>query len=190
MTIFSYIPIFLMYLGPSPAIRHFWTWAWQMFPLWVSLTQALLKRVPTSRKNNSGNSISLQGHLATVRATVGIFAMVSGAVWVYLLLCSPYSITTIFFPFPVAEHTFLPILRRYLQCDHISAMGSSLLWLLYLFSDLKSSGLVKQSWVLLFGLGCLTTACFGPGFALAAGWMWREELLTQREIYDRYDKKN
>ncbi|RYO89272.1 hypothetical protein DL766_000909 [Monosporascus sp. MC13-8B] len=29
--------VFAMFLAPEPAARHYWTWAWQLSPLWIGL---------------------------------------------------------------------------------------------------------------------------------------------------------
>jgi hypothetical protein len=84
------------------------------------------------------------------------------------------------------ETTFLPLLRRHFQINYLSALGSSLMWLCYLFADLKNAHLVPQSWIFLLATGCLTAICLGPGFTLVAGWYWREEILEHQST-DGYE---
>jgi hypothetical protein len=184
LCLFSYLPISLMFLGPSPSIRHRWTWAWQMFPLWVSVAQWIRTRTsafssktePPAKKQESENSSNDNN---IIRATISTFAAVSAGVWIYTLLNSPYSLTMIFIPQDTSntEPTFVSLMRRHFQVSHLSAFGSALMWLVYLFADLKSADLVQQSWICLLSMGGLTTLCFGPGVTIAAGWYWREEIL-------------
>jgi len=69
--------------------------------------------------------------------------------------------------------------RKQFQISHLSASGSALMWMIYLFAELKNADYVQQSWVFLLSIGSLTTLCFGPGATLAAGWYWREEILKR-----------
>jgi hypothetical protein len=98
--LFSYLPLFLMFLGPSPSIRHLWAWVWQMFPLWVSIAQSIRTRAwmhggspLNTHENKTANNDS-----NIFRATISAFAAVSAGVWIYILLNSPYSLTAIFLP--------------------------------------------------------------------------------------------
>jgi hypothetical protein len=192
--LFSYLPIFFMFLGPSPSIRHLWTWVWQTFPLWVSIAQWIRTRtskveLPSTpqedmNSNNEGNII---------RATIAAFAAVSAGVWIYMLFNSSYSLTTIFLPNQEAGNTFVFLMRTHFQISHLATFGSSLMWLVYLFADLKKADLVEQSWVFLLSMGGLTTLCFGPGVTLAAAWYWREEILRREsngEIETRVGDQN
>ncbi|KAH6705935.1 hypothetical protein EV126DRAFT_490703 [Verticillium dahliae] len=59
-----------------------------------------------------------------------------------------------------------------------------LVWLLYLFSDLKRAEIVRWSWPTL--LVCIATALclFGPGVMVGMGWLVRERLLATRSHKD------
>lgn len=65
-----------------------------------------------------------------------------------------------------------------MQCDEVFSFGSSFLWLLYMFVDLYTAGLI--------GMGSVAVSCFipfvaimaGPGSAFALGWYWREHVLS------------
>ena len=184
LCLFSYLPISLMFFGPSPSIRHRWTWAWQMFPLWVSVARWIRTRIsafssktePPANMQESENSSNDNN---IIRATISTFAAVSAGVWMYTLLNSPYPLAVIFIPKDTSntELTFVSLMRRHFQVSRLSAFGSALMWLVYLFADLKSADLVQQSWIFLLSMGGLTTLCFGPGVTIAAGWYWREEIL-------------
>jgi hypothetical protein len=55
--------------------------------------------------------------------------------------------------------------------------GSSLLWIIYLFSDLQRAGMVRRDWFLLIGA---SSALLGPAATVAWFWTWRETLLATR----------
>lgn len=72
----------------------------------------------------------------------------------------------------------MPVMRRFLQVDQVSSFGASLLWLTYLFGDLKAEGVVGQNWLVLFAVKAVLMAVVGPGATFALGWLWREEVLA------------
>jgi hypothetical protein len=74
---------------------------------------------------------------------------------------------------------YIPLMRKYFQISHLATFGSALMWLVYLFAELKGAELMPQSWMFILSMGCLTTVCFGPGATLAAGWYWREEIMKR-----------
>ena len=178
--LFSSIPIYLAYLAPTPATRHYWVWAWQMFPLWISINQVLLQqtvmRIADREAGNDGGKPARD--LLIKRLTLGFFAAQGAVVWIYLLFRSPFTLSTIFLPQIAFEVDFVPAMRRCLQYDEIFGFGSYFLWLGYLFLDLKRVKLLSQSWLVIVGSAVLGTACFGPGAMLALGWLWREENLV------------
>lgn len=71
-----------------------------------------------------------------------------------------------------------------MQCDEVFSFGSSFLWLLYMFVDLYTAGLI--------GMRSVAVSCFipfvaivvGPGSAFALGWYWREHVLSASVILD------
>ena len=66
LALFSYLPVLLMFLGPSPSIRHAWAWVWQMFPLWVSVGQWIRTRMYVEE---STLSIKIKPRLPNTTAT-------------------------------------------------------------------------------------------------------------------------
>jgi hypothetical protein len=155
-----------------------------MFPLWVSVAQWIRTRISafsskTEPPANRQESENTRNDNNIIRATFSTFAAVSAGVWMYTLLNSPYPLAVIFIPKDMSntELTFVSLMRRHFQVSHLSAFGSALMWLVYLFADLKSADLVQKSWIFLLSMGGLTTLCFGPGVTIAAGWYWREEIL-------------
>ncbi len=184
--IFFYIPLFGTYTHPSLTARHWWNWVWQLFPVYVSITQSLVSFFPSSSTTNANANTS---DLPIIRYTLGTFAVISASVWIYVITTSPFSLKTLFVPYSPESDTFLPVMRRFFQVDQLSSLGASLLWLTYLFWDLKKKDLVKQSWGVLFTVKFLLFVCFGPGATLAAGWVYREEILAGVEEAGRKKRR-
>jgi hypothetical protein len=185
LVLLSYFPVLLMFIGPSPSIRHLWAWVWQIFPLWVSVGQWIRTRTYVEESTLDNNAAKTSEHDGNIiRATILAFATISAGVWISMLLNSPYLLTTTFVPqnLCVTNSNLVSIMRRHFQISHLAALGSSPMLLVYLFADSKNADLVEQSWTFLLSEGALMTFCFGPGCALAAGWYWREEILRREVI--------
>ncbi len=130
LALFSYLPVLLMFLGPSPSIRHLWAWLWQMFPLWVSVGQWIRTRMSAEESTLDQNQAKTSEHDSNIiRATILTFAAISAGVWVYMLLNSPYSLTTTFIPqsLSMTNSDFVSTMRRHFQISHLTALGSSLM---------------------------------------------------------------
>lgn len=139
-----------------------------MAPLWIGL----------------GNSIICylaKGLLPHVPLWVPLVTMsiISASTWLFTLLSSPYSLWEIFVP-DLAVHTdFEPHMRKALQLDELFGFGSSYLWLVYMFHDLRDAGIVGKEWALMATFIPVVALCVGPGAALAVGWLWRESVLQK-----------
>jgi hypothetical protein len=156
-----------------------------MFPLWVSIGQWIRTHIhgeESTLDQDQGKTSNHDNNI--IRGTISAFAAISAGVWIYMLLNSPNSLSTIFLPqtLPITKTTFIPLMRKHFQISHLSAFGSSFVWLVYLFADLKNSHLVQQSWIFLFSTAALTTICLGPGVTVAVGWCWREEILRSDSV--------
>jgi len=80
----------------------------------------------------------------------------------------------------VVQNTPLEGLRTMLQWDHILFFGASLLWLISLAADLHSAGLTRIWWSTWALVLLPLVFALGPGAAISAGWLVREELLIRR----------
>ena len=107
--------------------------------------------------------------------------VMSASVWLYTLTMSPYSPLTMFIPqLTPPEQNWIDNIRNFVQWDHVFCFGTALLWLGYLFSDLKHAGMVQQSWFRIVASAALTTVALGPGVAVGLGWLWREDVLANK----------
>lgn len=163
-----------MFLAPNLATRHYWTWAWQLAPVWIGISNFLLSRVASPLLPKSGV-------LTSPKTVLAVLGLVSAGVWIYTLSFSPFSLSTIFIPLAEAQSEYVPHVRKALQTDHLAVFSSSFLWLTYSFLDLSSAGLLSTNWVLNVALVSIVAAIAGPGAAFIFGWYIRERALSSVE---------
>jgi len=177
-----YVPLFISHFHPDLSVRHAGNWIWQIYPVWVSGLQFLLVRTIVPSTIQHDRIYAPTRDVSTIRFTVGTFVALSAAVWLYVFSMSPFSPMTIFIPHPAVPQTsWIVAIRTFVQYDHLFCWSSALLWLGYLFADLKHAGMVTQSWLKIVATAALTTLLLGPGAAVGLGWLWRENiLLTKR----------
>lgn len=185
VALFFYLPHLGSFLHPSLTARHAFNWAWQLFPFFVSLAQMIIMYLPLSSSSGTsepkaGGSVHINNatDLRIIRTTIFPLALLSVSIWIYTLITSPFPLSTLFIPTSQVTNTFLPVMRRFFQVDQVSSFGASLVWLVYMFGDLKTQEVVRQSWVTLFAVVALSLVVVGPGATFTLGWWWREEVLA------------
>jgi hypothetical protein len=164
----------------EPQTRHMWKWVWQPVPLYISLAQILAKYtiMPIVSKGQSSNP---NGDLRTITYTIYSLCTLSSATWLYVLFSAPYSWSTLFIPNLAPGQTGDAYIRMFLQFDEICSEGAMLVWLLYHYSDLKSVGLMKDSWVAILLKGAVCLVLLGPGTTVGLGWLYREQLWANQK---------
>ena len=180
MAVTYYGPYLLGYLSPGPTTRHIAMWLWRMSPVWASLSQWLLARMIVPNTVQHDRIHNVRRDLWPIRITVGVLAALSGFIWLTRLFSAPFPLSVIFIPSKEGLDTFVGSLRDLLQYDGFIFAGSSLLWVVYLFSDLKKAGMVQQSWIAVLAVLGAVTVLSGPGVGTAVGWLWREEILATK----------
>jgi hypothetical protein len=178
-----YIPIYAMLDWPTLAGREAWLFLWQMFPVWISLTAALLS-VTIPDTTVSDRFESPHRDLPVIRYTVKILAAISSAIWLFTCTSALFQngIAGIFIPnsLPSKTTNFAAFTREFLKFDEVFFFGNTLLWLGYLFWDLKHAGMLEQTWawLLVYLLG--SVLLLGPGSTAGLGWLWRENILASK----------
>ncbi|ERF70332.1 hypothetical protein EPUS_07597 [Endocarpon pusillum Z07020] len=181
-----YTPLFVAYCASSLELRYRALWMWHLFPVWTVVGQHVLawtvmpKTIVTDRMQNPKRD------LWAIRITIGSLTALSAAVWLstlYQALRFGFSLSALFFPNDDI-HTYLGGVRNMLVWDQLCFSLSSLLWMLYLFSDLKRAGMVRRSWSFVLGVLIGASVFGGTGAAVGVAWLWREEVLASRRHKD------
>jgi hypothetical protein len=176
-----YIPIFGCYLPwIEPQTRHMWNWIWQPFPVYVSVLQFVLKKTvmpDTIQKDRIENP---SRDMPTIQYTIGSLCALSAVTWWYTLYSAPYSWMTLFIPNIAPGQTGDEYFRMFLQFDELFSLGACLLWLLYLYGDMKKAGMMEDSWIGILLKGVVSLVALGPGVTVGLGWLYRERLLATK----------
>ncbi|KAI0012967.1 hypothetical protein F4779DRAFT_510067 [Xylariaceae sp. FL0662B] len=171
MLLFHTSEVFAMFLAPEFATRHYWTWAWQLTPLWIGVINVIFDQALSFLRLKKSPSISLAPLLVTL-------GLISGSVWLYTLLFSPYPLSTLFIPEAEEQFEFITHTRKVFQADELGVVANSLLWLAYSVFDLYAAGLLGSEWLYYAGSLPIVTLCLGPGTAIIVGWYLREKALA------------
>jgi len=150
--------------------------------LWISLLQWALKKTGLVPDTVQADRLAEpKRDMPWIRATVGATVAVSVLVWWYTFTRAPFPAAAIFLPsWDVPTRDWMRTVCNFVQWDYVFMSASALLWLGYLFADLKRAGMVEESWVVVVGFAVLATVVGGPGAAVGLGWLWREEVLATR----------
>lgn len=156
-----------MFLAPTFASRHYWTWAWQLVPLWIGLGNIV-----------ASQAIHLLGvkRVLSPKPTLFALGLISFGVWGYALLFSPHPMSTLFFPEAGPQSGLVLHTRKALQADEVGLYMATFLWLAYSFFDLYISGLVENASLFFVAMLPIVTAGIGPGAAFVLGWYVRERV--------------
>ncbi|KAF2163066.1 hypothetical protein M409DRAFT_68702 [Zasmidium cellare ATCC 36951] len=65
-----------------------------------------------------------------------------------------------------------------LHAAEASLLLPTAVWLALLFTDLKSAGMLRRSWLTIISAGVVVSVICGPTTALGLGWLWREKVLA------------
>lgn len=147
-----------------------------MSPLYIGILSTLLANIISLLPASVARPLRFT---ASAQLALGVPALISAGTWIYTLVCSPYSLSTIFIPVAAPQDDFMPHARRAFQIDQLTTFAGAFLWMSFHVLDMYSAGLVAAGDVF-YSLGLLpvVTAVAGPGAALSFLWFWREGKIT------------
>lgn len=165
MLAFHTLESFAAFLAPDPETRHWFTWTWQLLPLWVGLGDAFLSRwFP-----GAGLGLAEETQL-------GVLTLIAAGVWGYMLRAAPYSLAAIMWPESLVHDEFVPHARFVLQLDNICTFGASFLWMAYSYVGLYRAGVLRgKDCVWVVSLLPVVVAAAGPAAGLAFAWWWKQK---------------
>jgi hypothetical protein len=163
------------FFAPAPELRHIFVWLWFLAPLWVGLGNKLAALAtesppawPPTRRG---------ADLAEKR--MNIMLSLSGAPWIHMLVCAPYSFRAIFVPSARLAHGDPLLLHSRLiwQADFWCTFASAALFFAYELIGMYRAGLLSSGdWWFAICLPPFTIAA-GPGTAVAYYWMWKQDVM-------------
>ncbi|KAL2165007.1 hypothetical protein VTH06DRAFT_303 [Thermothelomyces fergusii] len=182
VVLLSYLlPFYAMLAWSDLVTRQVLLYLWQLYPLWAAAALFVGPRL-FLRDTMTVDKVSHPlRDLPVMRRYVGAAAALSAVVW-WRTMLGPGGLVAVFAPagLPRSEHDLAHFTAEFLKWDEVFAFGSHLLWLAYLFWDLRGAGMLREGWLRVAGLGLLSLVLFGPGATLGLGWLFREHILATR----------
>lgn len=175
------LPLCGAFFWPTLAERQSWLFVWQLYPVYLSVYLfAMSKLFPDTV--DVDKYTNPKRDLPIIQMYMGFSIVLVSSVWIWSWASGPYSLLDIYTPTAIPKTTsnLTDFIRDFLRYDQIFAFSPGLLWLVYLFWDLKHAGMVEVSWgrILLSGIGAMVA--LGPGATLGIGWLWRERVIAEK----------
>lgn len=187
MLLAYYAPYLVAFTGPTAAARQAALWVLQLFPLWVSVGQWLVKHILLSSSTTyQDRHDNVTRDIGTIRHTIGTVALWSAISWLTILWKTPSSSAwALGGATRITEEVSLDSLLvlgahgipRY---DYLVSTASSFLWIFYVYRDLKRAGMVEYGWLRLISFAGALGVCVGPGATVALAWLYRENILATK----------
>jgi hypothetical protein len=176
-----YLPTYAMLDWRDFAIREKILFVWQLFPIWFA---ALCWLLPKFIKDTTDEDkfTAPTSDLPIIETAMGILISLSAASWIRTALKAGTALKFygLFIPSQLTLNTqdFTTFTSDFFKVDELGLFFATFLWLGYLFWDLKSAGMVEESWLNLVAHLVGATIVMGPGATSGMGWMWRERVLA------------
>ncbi|KAF3480348.1 uncharacterized protein GIQ15_05695 [Arthroderma uncinatum] len=181
MILAYYVPYLLAFTGPTTKSREVARWVFRMFPLVVSLGQWLIKQAILPSTIEQDRHSDFNRDIGTIRVTVGVAAVWSTISWLNSVLRTTCLLKDAFSsPGKGLAPLFGNNAESGLPYDYLFTIGSSLLWVSYLYWDLKKARMVEHSWLTLLSFPVIGGLCVGPGATTAIAWLYRENILATK----------
>ncbi|KAH8647014.1 hypothetical protein BGZ61DRAFT_501288 [Ilyonectria robusta] len=125
---------------------------------------------------------SLPRDLPLIRYTIGTLIVPSVCFWLRAWFTAPFGTAAGFLPHTLPPNTsdLTAFAREFLKFDAAFVFSATLMWLGYLFWDMKHAGMVQSSWLKIAIYAISTAVVLGPGGAAGLGWLWREDIITNK----------
>ncbi|KAF4416113.1 FAD/NAD(P)-binding domain-containing protein [Fusarium austroafricanum] len=176
-----YIPVYAMVFWPTLLGRQSWLFVWQMFPIWIAITTLILSNFFSDTMMHDRINAPKRD-LPVIRFTIGSLIGLSACVWIWTWSTALHGGTAIFLPSisPGATSDLTAFIREFLKIDEIFLFTATFIWMGCLFWDMKHAGMLRASWFKIVIYAASTVIMFGPGAAAGLGWLWREDIITNR----------
>lgn len=176
-----YIPVYAMIFWTTLYGRQAWLFIWQMFPIWFAIMTFTLSRTfPDTMMHD--RIYATKRDLPVIIFTISTLIGLSACFWIWAWFPALDGIATVFIPcaLPTTSSDLTTFAREFLKFDEMFLFAATFIWLGYLFWDMKHAGMLRATWlrIVLYAVG--TAVMIGPGAAAGAGWLWREDIITNK----------
>ncbi|KAH6989817.1 hypothetical protein BKA56DRAFT_653104 [Ilyonectria sp. MPI-CAGE-AT-0026] len=181
MILAYYIPTYAMLFWPSLPLRQSWLFIWQMFPIWTAVATFIFScAFPNTMMQD--RITAPKRDLPLIRYTVGTLIVPSVCFWLRAWFTAPFGTGAGFLPHTLPSNTsdLTAFAREFLKFDAGFVFSATFMWLGYLFWDMKHAGMVQSSWLEIAIYAISTVVVLGPGAAAGLGWLWREDIITNK----------
>ncbi|KID64203.1 FAD-dependent monooxygenase andE [Metarhizium brunneum] len=158
-----YLPYILSISGPSREIRQASIWAFRLSPLLTSLAQRMASKFIFPSTIQQDRLTNVRRDMGTIRLGIGGLALLSASSWLRLF-----------------RHTPSLMSGNLASSSHAWFAGVSILWITYLYNDLKGAGMVRHGWLSIVSALAVSTCSVGPGATVAMAWLYREHVLATK----------
>ncbi|KAK0618981.1 hypothetical protein B0T14DRAFT_518347 [Immersiella caudata] len=180
------MPLYLSFFTPRFEDRVAWNFFWQLYPLWLSpvASHLFFRLFDDTTKHDRIHNVTRD--LKTIRTTIGLLSAQSALFWVYTIVKSNFSFSTLAAEIlpplhsPQTAPDLVTFAGEFLRFDQAFLFGSTLLWLGYLFWDTKHAGMLSMGWGKILGYAVVSLVALGPAATVGLGFLWREEILATR----------
>lgn len=158
-----YLPYILSMSGPSREFRQASIWAFRLSPLLTSLAQRIASKFIFTSTIQQDRLTNVQRDMGTIRLGIGGLAFLSASSWLRLFRYTPSLMS-----------------GNLALSSHAWFAGVSILWIIYLYNDLKRAGMVRHGWLAIVSALAVSTCSVGPGATVAMAWLYREHVLATK----------
>jgi hypothetical protein len=173
IVLFMGVQLFLSLNGYSIRVdMAWWHWRWMLQPQsLIAITQLIVVKTRMSKVSMHEDTMDNQiRDLPYIRWCLCALSAVSAASWI----ATRQSVLLDAFSPPLFPGGDL------LGLNQQVTLLASLFWVGLLIHDIKSAGMVKESWAKILAIGFVSGALAGPVVSVALGWVWREEMLASK----------
>jgi hypothetical protein len=152
--------------------------------VWLAVAIWVISRLFFRDTTATDKIYHTQKDLPVMRLYVGTASALAAGVWWWAWVGCGLREAFVPVALPRSMPSLEAVAGQFLRWDEVFGMGSHLVWLGYLFWDLRVAGMLREGWVRVVAVGLVSLVLVGPGATLGMGWLFREHVLATRRHKD------